>query len=70
MELRVLDGRPNADCIILAGHMGTIVEGRKSDTVRPLPAWYIYENPEQAYEEVEDIHNEATPCEFPVAARY
>jgi Domain of unknown function (DUF4419) len=65
VQLRVLDGRPNADCVILAGHMGTIVEGRKSDTVRPLPAWYIYENPEQTSEEDEDIHDEVTPCEFP-----
>ncbi|KIM38730.1 hypothetical protein M413DRAFT_241140 [Hebeloma cylindrosporum] len=50
VDLRVLDGRPNADCIMVAGHMGTVVEGNRSDTVRPLSAWYIYENPEQTSE--------------------
>lgn len=64
VQLRVLDGRPNADCIIVAGHMGTIVEGRKCDTVRPLPAWYIYENPEQTSEE-DEIYDEKSPCEYP-----
>jgi len=68
VDLRVLDGRPNPDCIIVAGHMGTIVEGRKSDTVRPLSAWYIYENPEQAFEEGGHIRDEA-PCQFPEPSR-
>jgi hypothetical protein len=59
VDLRVLDGRPDPDCIMVAGHMGTIVQGRRLEIVRPLPAWYIYTNPVQTTE-VELIRDEAT----------
>jgi len=58
VDLRVLDGRPDPDCIMVAGHMGTIVEGRHLETVKPLPAWYIYANPIQT-PEMELIRDEA-----------
>jgi hypothetical protein len=30
------------DCAMVSGHMGCMVEGEKKDTLRPLPAWFMF----------------------------
>ena len=30
------------DCMMVSGHMGQLTEGENCDTVRPLPAWFMF----------------------------
>ncbi|KAF8887258.1 hypothetical protein CPB84DRAFT_1816645 [Gymnopilus junonius] len=41
VEVRVLDGEGEAECMLVAGHMANVVLGEQKDTLKPLPAWIM-----------------------------
>jgi hypothetical protein len=46
VDVKVIDNQGEADCVMVAGHMANLVEGRFKDTLRPMPAWFMYVKPD------------------------
>ncbi|KAF9477824.1 hypothetical protein BDN70DRAFT_880670 [Pholiota conissans] len=53
VDVKVVDDYGETDCIMMSGHMATQVEGRRRDTVRPMPSWFIYSSNEPPPKESE-----------------
>uniref|UniRef100_A0A8H7XZF4 Uncharacterized protein n=1 Tax=Psilocybe cubensis TaxID=181762 RepID=A0A8H7XZF4_PSICU len=55
VDIRVIDGEGTTDCVMVSGHMANVVEGDDKDTLRPLPSWFMYKNPESKTRKVEEM---------------
>ncbi len=45
VDVKVNDDYGSTECVMMSGHMATLVEGRHRDTVRPLPSWFMFVKP-------------------------
>ncbi|KDR84407.1 hypothetical protein GALMADRAFT_237259 [Galerina marginata CBS 339.88] len=45
VDVKVVDDEGVLDCVMIAGHMANLVEGRYKDTLRPIPSWFMYVKP-------------------------
>ena len=43
VDVIVNDNGLKLDCVMVSGLLGSLVEGEELDTLRPLPAWFIFE---------------------------
>lgn len=42
VDVKVDDNGQELDCMMVAGHVASAVEGTNSDTLRPAPAWFMF----------------------------
>ncbi|KAF8966098.1 hypothetical protein BDZ97DRAFT_1809483 [Flammula alnicola] len=52
VDVKLDDNGQVFDCMMVSGHLATIIEGEMKDSVRPLPSWFMFikeecEDPEQ-----------------------
>ena len=48
VDVKLIDNGVEFDCMMVSGHVASSAEGERKDTVRPLPAWFMFikgENP-------------------------
>lgn len=51
VDVKVSDDYGSTECVMMSGHMATLVEGRHRDTVRPSPSWFIFIKPGEKKEQ-------------------
>lgn len=63
VDVKVVDDYGASDCVMMSGHMATLVEGQRRDTVRPLPSWFIYSKEDSTHrsEPVKEIEKSLAP---------
>ncbi|KAF8178014.1 hypothetical protein BJ912DRAFT_671168 [Pholiota molesta] len=63
VDVKVVDDYGASDCVMMSGHMATLVEGPRNDTVRPLPSWFIYSKEDSAHqsETVKEVAKSLAP---------
>ena len=42
VDVKVDDNGRELECMMVSGHLATLVEGDKKDTVRPIPSWFMF----------------------------
>jgi hypothetical protein len=42
VDVKLDDNGHEFECMMVSGHVGSSVEGERKDTVRPLPAWFMF----------------------------
>lgn len=42
VDVKVNDNGEELECMMVSGHVASLVEGEKRDTIRPLPAWFMF----------------------------
>ncbi|KAF9525534.1 hypothetical protein CPB83DRAFT_818495 [Crepidotus variabilis] len=42
VDVKLDDNGEEMDCVMVSGLMGSVIEGEKKDTLRPLPAWFMF----------------------------
>jgi hypothetical protein len=42
VDVKLDDNGEELDCMMVSGHVASLVEGEKRDTVRPVPAWFMF----------------------------
>jgi len=42
VDVKLIDNRIEFECMMVSGHVGSLVEGERKDAVRPLPAWFMF----------------------------
>ncbi|KJA17704.1 hypothetical protein HYPSUDRAFT_46029 [Hypholoma sublateritium FD-334 SS-4] len=45
VDVKVNDDYGSTECVMMSGHMATLVEGQHRDMVKPLPSWFIFVKP-------------------------
>ncbi|KIM39032.1 hypothetical protein M413DRAFT_419457 [Hebeloma cylindrosporum] len=51
VDVKVDDNGEELQCMMVSGHMASLVEGKKRDTVRPVSAWFMFENAREGQDE-------------------
>ena len=46
VAVKVDDNGDELDCMMVSGHVASLVEGEKRDTIRPVPAWFMFSKAE------------------------
>ncbi|CAA7259446.1 unnamed protein product [Cyclocybe aegerita] len=47
VDVKVRDAEGEVDCVMVAGHMASLVRGESKDTLAPLASWFMYIRPEE-----------------------
>ncbi|KAJ3501334.1 hypothetical protein NLJ89_g9380 [Agrocybe chaxingu] len=47
VDVKVRDAEGEVDCVMVAGHMASLVRGESKDTLAPLASWFMYVRPEE-----------------------
>ena len=42
IDVKVNDNGEELECLMVSGHVASLVEGEKRDTIRPVPAWFMF----------------------------
>ncbi|KIM34764.1 hypothetical protein M413DRAFT_450071 [Hebeloma cylindrosporum] len=42
VDVKLNDNGEEFECIMVSGHVASLVEGEKRDTIRPVPAWFMF----------------------------
>jgi hypothetical protein len=42
VDVKVDDNGTELECMMVSGHLATLVEGNKKDSVRPNPSWFMF----------------------------
>jgi len=53
VEVRLIDNDEEFECMMVSGHVGSSVEGERGDTIRPLPAWFMFTKEERKARDAE-----------------
>ena len=56
-DVELDDNGEKFDCMMVSGHVATLVEGELKDTVRPLPAWFMFIKEECEDPDVAEMRN-------------
>ena len=43
VDVKVDDNGTELECMMVSGHLATLVEGDKKDSVRPIPSWFMFD---------------------------
>jgi len=49
VDVKLNDNGVEFECMMVSGHVGSSVEGERKDTVRPLPAWFMFIKEEREF---------------------
>jgi hypothetical protein len=63
IDVKLEDNGEQFDCMMVAGHVACLVDGEDSDTVRPLPAWFMFVKGEQKEDLSSQVLNQVSQVE-------